>query len=206
MIHSRLSAHLCGTLFFLLSFFFTACASFWYGGRDIYYRKSLEFYKFEDKLASGDSITVMFGDTLPFWYSRRKLGAETGALVVTKNRYNKMEYYEIGEWKDYWAPQFVGVHGYADLKRGMYQSKIFSADSQGKPLLVSETNREFKGDSLIEHTQDYYVNGKLKENTYYLINKGFHRKHRQWEKRTKIGTWTYYTEQGQIKKTKVYSK
>jgi len=193
-------------LFFLVTFCLVSCSGFLHGIRDRYYRKSLESYKFEDKLAIGDSVTVMFGDTLSFWYSRRKLGAETGALIITKNQFNKIEYYEIGEWKDYWAPQFVGIQSHFDLKRGMYQSKGWNPDLQGEPLLSFESNRHVEGDSLIETIQEYYENGQLKENSYYLIHKGFHRKHRQWEKRTKIGTWIYYTEQGQVKKTKVYSK
>ncbi|MDJ1501817.1 hypothetical protein [Xanthocytophaga agilis] len=57
-----------------------------------------------EKLAIGDSLTVMFGDTLPFWYSRHKLGSETDALLVTKNQYKRMEYYEIYEWKDLLMP------------------------------------------------------------------------------------------------------
>ena len=158
-----------------------------------------------ENLTIGDSITVMFGDTIQFRYNQLRTGFETGALLVTRNTYNKIEYYESGEWKDYYLGKFLSVQSYFDLERRTYESKIWNPGPEG-PLLAYESSARFQDDSLIDHSREYYPNGQLKVNSYNLVRKGFNPKHKHWVKFTKIGTWTYYTENGQVKRTKVYSK
>ena len=182
---------------------FGSCYDWGRQTRARYYKASLEPYKVIENLKTGDSITVYLGDSIPFRYERNKFGREKGRLLVLRNGYGNLEFYEVGAWTD--------DHSYANL----YSEALFDRNlgcvsdtwryisNPGK--LFSTGERFVQNDSLIQVVVWYHPNGKPKEETIHLIKRGYDKRQADKEKSKRIGTWKFYSDAGKLKRRTVHS-
>jgi hypothetical protein len=82
--------------------------------RHKYYRASVKPFKDLKDLKRGDSLTVAFGDSIPFRYGKNKIGFERGRVLIVRNAYNKLEFFEVGEWTDHDGENITGKWSFDD--------------------------------------------------------------------------------------------
>lgn len=157
------------------------------------------------RLAIGDSTLVYLGDTIPFRYTNSAIGSERGLLLVVRNKYNRIEFYPLGEWTDNNQKTSLIARGTFDRKLGVIMHKQWYRIN-GVDYPLSDGHREVRNDSLIETVEWYHKTGKLRSREISLIRRGYNPKQRDLEKRVEIGTWKYYDEYGNPMKRKRYKR
>lgn len=171
--------------------------------RTIYYRHSLRPYKIIKNLKKGDSVLTVLGDTIPFKVGYIKKGFEAGQLLIKRNDFNKLEFYELGAWTDN-RPSGLITKSLFTKENGLISHKQWQQIDNQKYLL-SDWFRFSKNDSLIEVNNWYIGYEKIQYQMIYYIKRGHRKKHPDFEKRMKIGTWKNYTPDGELKKKKIYT-
>lgn len=171
--------------------------------RTIHYRHSLRPYKIIQNLNKGDSVLLVLGDTIPYKVSLTRKGFEKGQILVKRNIFNKIEFYELGVWTDN-RPSGLVTEGFFTKESGLLRHKQWQLINNQKYLL-SDWYRFHKNDSLVE-VQNWYIGfEKIQYQMIYHIKRGHRKKHPDFERRENIGTWKYYTTEGVLKKKKFYT-
>ncbi len=193
---------------FIISFVFsiTGCSHYltMSDTRESYYYQSLEPFKILDNLKIGDSTIVHFGDTIQMKFNSGSIGGEEGNMLILRNQYNKLEYYQIGQWNYHFPKQKIRATTYFDKKYGDRQGKSYYI-VEDSLLLECDHYREFRSDSLIEIQKWYYPNGNVKAEVYYQVDRGYKTDKKDWERIKRIGTWKLYKQTGELKREKRYN-
>ena len=187
---------------FLITLSLTGCID-GYSIRKKYYMASIKPYNIPSTLQIGDSIKIIFGDSIPFRYSKNKIGNEKGELLILRNKFNKLEFHPLGEWTDFNHDGKISGKVTYDPYKG-YIREIgwnYYADTAS---ILCDNNRIISNDSLIEVQRWFYPNGNLKSEQKYFVQRGFNKKDQSRERRIKIGKWVSYKELGDVAKVKYY--
>jgi hypothetical protein len=167
-----------------------------YSIRKKYYMASIKPYNIPSILEIGDSLKITLGDSIPFRYGKKKIGNERGELLIYRNEFNKLEFFELGQWTDYHYGDRISGKVMHDRDNGMIEEIGWNYYGD----VVCSNYRIIKNDSLIEVQRWYHTNGKLKSEQKYYIKRGFNNRAPGRERKIKIGKWTSYNELGEVVK------